>query len=171
MTVPLLLLAVPTVLAGFWGIDAWLGRAYGVAPSPAGSWAEHLIAPFTHAPVPALAGLAAVILGGGVAWGLYRGALRDPLPVHLGRLSRWMRDRFYFDELYDRLIAGTQDAMAWVADAFDRWILAGAVVRGLHGAVELGGRALRLVQTGSLQTYALLLAAGVVLVLAWMLFR
>lgn len=171
MTVPLLLLAVPTVLAGFWGIDAWLGRAYGVAPSPASSWAGHLIAPFTHAPVPALAGLAAVILGGSVAWRLYRGALRDPLPEHLGRLSRWMRDRFYFDELYDRLIAGTQDALAWVADAFDRWILAGAVVRGLHGAVGLGGRALRLVQTGSLQTYSLLLAAGVVLVLTWMLFR
>ncbi|MCZ7640107.1 MAG: hypothetical protein M5U12_31060 [Verrucomicrobia bacterium] len=73
--------------------------------------------------------------------------------------------------MYDRLIAGTQDAVAWLADAFDRWILAGAVVRGLYGAIELGGRALRLAQTGSLQTYALLLAAGVVLVLAWMLIR
>jgi NADH-quinone oxidoreductase subunit L len=132
---------------------------------------EHLTAPFSHAPVPAFAGLAAVILGGGVAWRLYRGALSDPLPGHLGRLSRWMRDRFYIDPLYDRVIAGTQDAMARVADVFDRWILAGGVVKGLHGTIGLWGRALRLVQTGSLQTYALLFAAGVVLVLALVLTR
>ena len=38
-------------------------------------------------------------------------------------------------------------------------------VRGTHGTVELVGRALRLIQTGSLQTYAFLFAMGVALVL------
>ena len=38
-------------------------------------------------------------------------------------------------------------------------------VRGTHGVTELAGRALRMVQTGNLQTYAFLFALGVALVL------
>ena len=41
----------------------------------------------------------------------------------------------------------------------------GRNVRGTHGTTELAGRALRLLQTGNLQTYALLFALGVALVL------
>jgi NADH:ubiquinone oxidoreductase subunit 5 (subunit L)/multisubunit Na+/H+ antiporter MnhA subunit len=76
-----------------------------------------------------------------------------------------MRERFYFDELYARLVASTQDAAARLVDLADRWVLAGAVVKGTHGTVELLGRLLRRVQTGSLQVYAILFAAGVVVVL------
>jgi hypothetical protein len=39
-----------------------------------------------------------------------------------------------------------------------------------HGTTELTGRALRLVQTGNLQTYALIFALGVALVLFLALF-
>ncbi len=46
-----------------------------------------------------------------------------------------------------------------------RWIVAGLLVRGTHGTTEIFGRALRLVQTGNLQTYAFLFALGVALVL------
>jgi hypothetical protein len=38
-------------------------------------------------------------------------------------------------------------------------------VRGTHGTTELLGRALRLLQTGNVQTYAFLFALGVALVL------
>ena len=57
------------------------------------------------------------------------------------------------------------DLLAAVADWFDRWIIAGLGVRGTHGTTELVGRALRLLQTGNLQTYAFLFALGVALVL------
>ena len=40
-----------------------------------------------------------------------------------------MGHRFYFDELYEKLIAVTQEALATVADWFDRWIIAGLGVR------------------------------------------
>jgi len=39
-------------------------------------------------------------------------------------------------------------------------ILAGFIIRGLHGTTEIVGRALRLLQTGSIQTYAFLLVLG-----------
>jgi len=91
------------------------------------------------------------------------------LPEKIGVLAKLARDRFYFDELYEWFISVTQETLARVADWVDRWIIAGLLVRGTHGTTELFGRALRLVQTGSLQTYAFLFAAGVVLVLAWQL--
>jgi NADH-quinone oxidoreductase subunit L len=76
-----------------------------------------------------------------------------------------MRNRFYFDEIYTGLIRITHELLAQLADWFDRWIIAGLMVRGLHGTTELVGRGLRLVQTGNLQTYAFLVAAGMALIL------
>jgi len=110
-----------------------------------------------------------VVAGYQLARDFYVNADRDRLPDKIGVLAKMARDRFYFDELYEWFISVTQETLARVADWFDRWIIAGLLVRGTHGTTELVGRVLRLVQTGSLQTYAFLFAAGVVLVLAWQL--
>ena len=109
--------------------------------------------------------LLAVLLGLTAAWALYWKAAIDPLPAKLGALSRAMRNRFYFDELYEATVIRFHDLLAAMAAWFDRWIIAGVAVRGTHGTTELVGRALRLLQTGSLQTYAFLFAMGVALVL------
>jgi hypothetical protein len=58
-----------------------------------------------------------------------------------------------------------------LAEAIDRWIIAGFVVRGTQGAADFVGRMLRLAQTGNLQTYAFLLVAGVAVVLFFILAR
>lgn len=169
---PLILLAVPTVLAGWWGIEAGYSRAFveAEAPEPV-SWFGTLIGPFLHAPMVAVMALAAVAAGAFLAYRLYRDALQDPLPEKLGTPAEWARARFGCDALYARIIAGTQDALAGLAAAADRWVLAGAVVRGGHGLVELAGRVLRLVQTGNLQGYALFFVAGTVLLLLLVLTR
>jgi len=165
MTAPLRVLAVPAVFAGFLGIEALLGRALGHAAHGHHGWHGIILGPFNHAPLAAFLGLFATVFGFALAWTLYRGAATDPLPAKLGRAARWMRDKFYFDELYAVLVRLTQGALAALADWLDRWIIAGLLVRGGHGTVELVGRALRLVQTGSLQTYAFLCAAGLALVI------
>jgi NADH-quinone oxidoreductase subunit L len=170
MTVPLLALALPSLLAGLWSIDLAYGRQFGPEEGAiAAGWLSQLFAPFSHAPVAAFASIAAVALGLMMAWPLYAGARRDPLPDMLGSITRAMRNRFYFDEVYERLIAWTQEALASLANGVDRWIIAGLMVRGTHGATELVGRALRLVQTGNLQTYAFFFAFGVVLLLLLMM--
>jgi len=169
MTMPLLALSVPSVLAGFWGLERVLAAQYGAVDGAAeGGWMHRVIEPFEHAPVAATSGLLAVAVGFVLAWLLYRGAVQDPLPARLGSAARWMRERFYFDELYARLIAATQDAAAFLLDLADRWLLAGAVVKGISGVVRLWGELLRRVQTGSLQVYATLFALGVVVVLWFM---
>jgi NADH-quinone oxidoreductase subunit L len=170
MTWPLVLLAVPSLLAGFWGIDAFFGTQLQPAEVilSGGFW-EQMFAPFGHAPLAAMFGLGAVGFGFAAAYALYAKADQDPLPARLGLLARAMRDRFYFDEIYERLIGVTHEAISKLADWFDRWIVAGLAVRGLHGTTEIFGRGLRLLQTGNLQTYAFLFVAGLVLILLYAL--
>jgi NADH-quinone oxidoreductase subunit L len=164
---PLRLLATFSVIGGVISLEFLYGRQF----APIGSveealkWWQQGVAPFHHSLVPALFGLAAALLGIGAAWGLYAKAAQDPLPAKLGALSRAMRDRFYFDELYEATVIRLHDGIAQVADWIDRWLIAGLGVRGTHGTTELVGRALRLVQTGNLRTYALLFALGVAAVL------
>ncbi len=168
MTGPLLALAVPSALAGFWGIDAFLARHYGAAPASETGWLAQFSAPFHHAPAAAFGGLTAALLGIACAWRLYANRVQDPLPGLLGPTARALRNKFYVDELYAWLIARTHDTLARWADAVDRWVIGGALVKGTQGGIELCGRLLRLAQTGNLQTYSFLfvLGAAVVILLA-----
>ena len=61
------------------------------------------------------------------------------------------------------------DFLAAVADWIDRWILEGAIIGAIRGGTDLSGRALRLAQTGNLQTYTILFVLGVVLLLYFVL--
>ena len=166
MTWPLVILAIPTIFAGYWGIEAFLNRVLNPnAAAHHGSWLTEMFAPFGHAPLAALASIAALAFGFSAAFALYRNATTDPIAHKLGALARAMRNRFYFDEIYDKLIAFTHEALARLADWFDRWIVAGLGVKGLSGVTDIFGRSLRMVQTGNLQTYAFLFVLGVAVVL------
>jgi NADH-quinone oxidoreductase subunit L len=131
----------------------------------AGSFVEEIFAPFGHAPLAALGGLAAFAFGLSFAYAVYAKATTDPFPAKARALSRFLRNAFYFDSIYGFLISITHEMLARLADWLDRWLIAGLGVRGIHGTVEILGRGLRLVQTGSLQTYAFLFAIGVAVVL------
>ncbi len=170
MTWPLLLLALPSLLAGFWGFDTFFGAQLEPKMAVAeGGWFEQIFAPFGHAPLAAMFGLGAVVFGFAAAQALYANASRDPLPERLRFLARAMRDRFYLDELYESVIGMTHEAISKLADWIDRWIIAGLGIRGLHGSTEILGRGLRLLQTGNLSTYAFLFVTGLVLVLLFAL--
>jgi len=168
---PLRILAVFSVIGGVIGIEALYGRQFPAEHVEQNvSLIRQLFGPFIHAPVAASLGLLAVLAGFAAAYALYAKAAKDPLPGMLGALARAMRNRFYFDELYEATVIRLHDFLAAVAGWFDRWIIAGVAVRGTHGTTELVGRALRLLQTGNLQTYAFLFALGVALVLYLVLF-
>jgi NADH-quinone oxidoreductase subunit L len=174
MTWPLGILAVAAIFAGFWGIDATLGRFFHVGGAEHGAahvtGLSRVFEPFGHAPLAAFLGLFATVLGFSLAWTLYGGSpARDPLPEKLGAFARWMRDRFYFDEIYAFFIRVTHECAAALADWLDRWVIGGLLVRGGAGTVDLVGRVLRLAQSGNLQTYAFVGAAGVALMLWTML--
>jgi NADH-quinone oxidoreductase subunit L len=182
MTWPLMILAVPSVMLAWVPLGDYLthhfftGRghehsygsgviSFGATISAAFGLVNHvLFEPFNHAPLPAFLGTGALIIGAWTAVTLYWNAERDPLPKLLGASARGMRNRFCFDEIYEAIFIPLHDLLARLAEWFDRWVVGGLVVRGAHGSAELLGRALRIVQSGNLQTYAFFFVAGVALV-------
>ena len=165
MTGPLIILALASIFGGFFGIAQWLAPQFGeTAPA--------LFAPFEAfraAPIPATLGLMAFAIGLWLAFDLYGDAQSDPLPDKVQALSRILRNKFYFDEMYAGLISVTQDALATFANGCDTGLK--LLVRAVQGTTELTGRGLRLVQTGNLQTYAFWFAAGIAALLYLMLLR
>jgi NADH-quinone oxidoreductase subunit L len=165
VTWPLRILAFLSIVGGLIGIEELYGNFFGVADSEkAASFAEKLIAPITHAPVAALCGIGVAVIGILAAWKLYCGVDKDPLPEKLGGLSRAMRNRFYFDELYDATAIRLHNTLAAIAGGID-WCIENVFIGFIRGGTDFAGRGLRLVQTGNLQTYAFLFALGAALVL------
>jgi NADH-quinone oxidoreductase subunit L len=167
VTLPLLALAVFAAVGGFIGITNNYGSQFG-AEHASLSVMEQFTHPF-HDIFPMACGLGAAAAGIFLAFSLYRKAATDPLPARLGGLATAMKNRFYFDELYEATVIRLHDFIAAVADWIDRWIVEGAIIGALRGGTDLTGRALRLAQTGNLQTYAFLFVLGVALLLYFVL--
>ena len=100
---------------------------------------------------------------------LYQNAPDDPLPAKLGKFATAMKNRFYFDEIYEATFIRAHDFIAAVMDFIDRWVVDWGGIGLVRGGTDFTGRALRLLQTGNLQTYAFLFALGVAVVLYWVL--
>jgi NADH:ubiquinone oxidoreductase subunit 5 (subunit L)/multisubunit Na+/H+ antiporter MnhA subunit len=80
-----------------------------------------------------------------------------------------MKNRFYFDEIYEATFIRLHDGLAAIAGFIDRIILEGIVIGTIRGGTDITGRALRLVQTGNLQAYAFIFVLGVAVVLYFVL--
>ena len=146
MTWPLVILAFLSIFAAYGAVPHWFGVEHGDAPKI----------------VPTLA-ILAFLTGTGVAWMLYAGAEKEPLSLPL------FRNKFYFDEIYGAIVAGTQDVLAFIAAGVDAIVL--TVVRAVGGLTLGLGYALRLFQVGNVQAYAFIFGLGVVGLIWFLIFR
>jgi NADH-quinone oxidoreductase subunit L len=171
MAWPLRTLAVFAVIGGVIGISGIFDSQFisDTHAERASTFLQQLFEPFAHAPIVAIIGLLAVATGFIAARMLYRNAGNDPLPAKLGGLATAMKNRFYFDEIYEATFIRAHDFIAAVMDWIDRWLVDWAGIGLVRGGTDITGRALRLMQTGNLQTYAFLFALGVAVVLYFVL--
>ena len=167
ITAPLVILAIFATIGGFIGITNNYGSQF-AAEHETLSLTQQLLEPL-HTPVPMLIGIGVALAGIFLAFTLYKNTATDPLPKKLGGLATAMKNKFYFDELYEATFIRAHDFLAAVADWIDRWILEGAIIGAIRGGTDLSGRALRLAQTGNLQTYAFLFVLGVALLIYFVL--
>jgi NADH-quinone oxidoreductase subunit L len=163
MTLPLLALALFAAIGGFIGITNSYGSQF-IAGHETLSVAQQITEPLKNIG-PMLCGLAAAAVGIFAAFSLYKNVVSDPLPARLGGLATAMKNKFYFDELYEATFIRAHDFIATVMDVIDRWFVEGFCIGLVRGGTDFTGRALRLVQTGNLQTYAFLFVLGVAVVL------
>lgn len=172
MLVPLAVLSVGAVLAGYVFKDAFLDQAAFWNGSIA--YNEHLM----HAmhEVPMLVKYAAAIvmvIGLFVAWVAY---IRDTsLPAkiaeQLGPVYRFLYNKWYFDELYNFLFvrpAFWLGRVLWKRG--DEGIIDRFGPNGAAWVVERGAVVARKVQSGYLTSYALVMLLGLVAVVTWVLF-
>jgi NADH-quinone oxidoreductase subunit L len=167
ITAPLVILAIFATIGGFIGITNNYGSQF-AADHETLSLTQQLLEPL-KTPIPMLIGIGVALAGIFLAFSLYKNGDKDPLPAKLGGLATAMKNKFYFDELYEATFIRAHDFLAAVADWIDRWILEGAIIGAIRGGTDLTGRALRLAQTGNLQTYAFLFVLGVALLLYFVL--
>ena len=155
MTVPLWVLLVPTLVAGFFPVEHMINQTLGL----------HHAGGHAAAPLAMAFSVLALMIGGSVAWSHYAGAGTDPLTQRFSGLSTLLRNRLWMDEIFSGMIAITHEAVSKLAGWVDQKILRGAIMGLFQHGVDILGRGLRLVQSGSLQTYAFLFVVGVALVI------
>lgn len=164
MTMPLLILAVLSILAGYIGIPEFLAPAF-----PGGAGAGHHEAAALGIMICAtLAGLM------GIA-GAYVVYVKSPqLPDRLARqwqgLYQGSLNKWYVDEAYDQAFVNpTMKAADQLWRKVDMAVIDGAV-NGVARGVAWGGWITRLLQSGQAQSYALAMTVGAVMILGAYLF-
>ncbi len=168
MSLPLVVLAVASVFGGlidlpfhpnFVFLERWLSPVVGASLfnghfSVATEWTF------------ALVDAAIALIGVGLAFALWRGAVDRPAvePTFLQRA-------WYIDWGYDRLLARTSTLFAgFLATVVESKVIDGAV-NGVGTLFRSGGGVLRRVQTGYVRNYALGVMAGLVVLLAYLVSR
>jgi len=153
MFVPLVLLAVLGVIAGYPFIAAKFAPAY--------EQPEHLI----HLGLITYVSIGALLLGVIAGFALYAGKEKDPVSIPL------LQNRFYVDLFYDNvLVRFFQDAFAAIVSFFDQFLINGLIVDGLTRITASLGNFFRRSQSGSLQGYAWSFGVGVILVVYFTVF-
>ncbi|OGP78954.1 MAG: NADH-quinone oxidoreductase subunit L [Deltaproteobacteria bacterium RBG_16_64_85] len=180
MTVPLMLLAVFSVIGGWVGIpevlgghnyfEEWLAPVFAHGAAAGHGAAHHPVA----LELGLMAGSVAVALFGiGLAYYLYRVRTEKPEKIAgtVPRLYDVVYNKYYVDEIYDVVIVRRiVDGSVWLWRAFDAAFIDG-IVNGVASLVRGTGDRLRRVQTGVVGNYAFSLLLGAVLIVGYILAR
>ena len=172
VTVPLVLLAIPSIGAGWWVGQFVFGDYFGksLTQPSLGDW-HGLVAYTLHGLKAwpfwlALAGIA-------TAWYLYR--KRTDLPKKIaqffGPFYALVERKYGFDELYASVFAaGARAVGGGLWKGGDQATIDGVMVNGSARLVGWFAGVVRLVQSGLIYWYAFVMLFGVLLALSWFLF-
>ncbi|NGQ95573.1 NADH-quinone oxidoreductase subunit L [Brevibacillus sp. SYP-B805] len=164
MTVPLVLLAVPAVIAGFvntpyapvlgeWLLDGSIGALFKETGEHAAAWVQ-------------VAAILVSLLGIGLAYLMY--AKRSVAPEAIVRPLPWLYQlsyrKYYIDEIYHAVFVRPLGWIGYGLQFFDRFVVDGLVGLTAKIANFIGWLHARL-QNGQVQTYGVVVLLGMVLIL------
>ena len=165
MLVPLALLAVGAVFAGM------LLNGFFVGGGAQGFWRGAIVLSHQRDRAASLASFAPTVLAfGGIAvaawFYLLSPAIPERLAVQFAPLHRFLLNRWYFDELYDRIFVRPFTGLArglWRVS--DRGVIDAASSGIAHATLGGSGAVVR-IQTGSIAVYAFTMLIGLVVLLS-----
>ncbi len=182
VTVPLILLAIPSVVIGAMTIEPLLfGEVFKgvIMVTPEHNVLEHLAEHFHGAMNFALHGLTGlpfilVLAGFGSAWYLYMA--RPDVPERIRQLAAPVYDildnKYYFDQFYQRFFArGSCETGTVLWKYVDAGLIDGLLVNGTARWVGWVAAVTRHLQSGYLYHYAFAMIIGLLILLTWFVTR
>ena len=178
VTAPLILLAIPSVYAGWTYIEpmlfgSYFGNSIVVRPEHAVLWELknewHGVAAFVQHGVMSLPFWLA-IAGIAAAWYCYlvNPALPERLKALAGPVYTLLDNKYYFDRFNDWFFAGGSRRVGRaLSEVGDRGIIDGLIVNGSAKAVGLAAALMRHIQSGYVYHYAFTMIVGVFALLTW----
>lgn len=175
MTLPLIVLAVLSAVGGFMGAPMFVGKHFlGDYLAPIFTYSKQILpAAFTtepeHSTELMLMGISVLVavIGIVLAYVQYVARAQRPAEDDAQRSApeNLVYHKYYIDELYDTIIVKPVMALSTGLYKFVENGIIDPIVNGVGRVTLAGGRALRYVQTGSVETYLILMVIGIVLIL------
>jgi NADH-quinone oxidoreductase subunit L len=158
MTIPLVILAILSVVGGFVGVPEALGGTHELAKflSPAVISAQHHLEHSTEYMLMALSTIL-VIVSIMIAWFRFKNYQGEGEATGFGK---FLQNKWYVDEVYEAIVVNPLRA---VSGFFDRIVEKKGIdglVNGVGRAVSYGSRQMRLIQNGQVGIYVLLMVIG-----------
>ena len=168
ITIPLIVLAILSVVGGYIGIPEymvqgghWLKEF--LAPVFAGSTAILASHEISHSQEWMLTGISTALILIVVVYAWNRFSKKPDLQEATG-LGKVLENKWYVDEIYDKIIVKPLYKLGeFFNDVFEKQVVDG-LVNGVGRLVNYGSRQLRLLQSGQVGSYVLLMVLGMLLI-------
>ena len=168
MTIPLIVLAILSVIGGYIGVPESLGGHYELAGylSPVVKSVEHHL---THSTEYMLMGLSTilVVISISLAWFRFRNYHIDGESKGFGKL---LENKWYVDEVYQTVIVNPLKSIAAFFNNIVESKMIDGAVNGVGKAVNYSSRQLRWLQSGQVGAYVLLMVIGILILFFIQLF-
>jgi NADH:ubiquinone oxidoreductase subunit 5 (subunit L)/multisubunit Na+/H+ antiporter MnhA subunit len=163
MAAPLLILAVPAVLAGFANIGGGVTHLL-EGTLPEDMERHHAEFNFGIAALSTVVALAGLVL----SWLIYHRRIisSESLARFFEPIPTALQNKYYLDTIYEGVIVNTifYQGIARVLALFDSYVVDGAV-NGVARLTRTAGDGARRIQTGDLQAYGAVFVGGVIVIL------
>jgi NADH-quinone oxidoreductase subunit L len=168
ITIPLIILAILSVIGGYVGIPEFIAHGAHalkdfLAPVFAGSTALSATHEISHETEWALTGISTVLIVIVVVFA-WRTFSRKPDLQEATGAGKLLANKWYVDELYEKIIVRPLMKLGkFFNNIFERSVVDG-LVNGVGRLVNYSSRQLRLLQSGQVGSYVLLMVLGMLLI-------
>jgi NADH-quinone oxidoreductase subunit L len=163
MTIPLIILAVLSIVGGIVGVpEIFLEGGDRITAFLAPVIAKPEVHAVSHATEYLLMAIATGLALVMIIYAWFR--FRDYRPAESRGFGRVLENKWYVDELYEKIIVGPlHRAGGFFKNVFETAVVDG-IVNGVGRLVQYGGRQLRLLQSGQVGSYVLLMVLSMVVI-------
>ena len=167
MVLPMVLLAGLAIGSGWLNVNGWFNQFFGGHHSQ--PW-THAFTVFTSNHYLPLISFVIALLGIDLANAVYsaRWISAEAIGKTFSTFYRVFYRKYWMDELYEKVFVARflLNTVFRACHIFDTYVVDG-VVNGLAGAAVGAGKVIRVAETGRLQTYGLIMLAGIVIIVAF----